>query len=178
MKSAWHNRHSSLIKIALTMENDNKLTEQEQLFCDLFANGEAPFGGNAARCYQEVFNDTSNLAKNRASRLLARPHIQEYLKSLDELTYEEAKYMKIFLRENLTSIIQECTHAEFRDRKGTLLSPAALRSVAVNATKALMDLYPVKEAQISKINIDGGEGGGITFNVIMPDKAQAEGKES
>lgn len=160
------------------MEKGNKLTEQEQLFCDLYANGEAPFGGNASRCYQEVFNDKSHLAKSRATRMLARPEIQEYLKSLDELPYEQAKYMKVFLRENLTSIIEECATAEYRDRKGTMLSPAALRSVAVNASKALMDLYPVREAQVSKINIDGGgEGGGITFNVIMPENSKPEEKE-
>ena len=76
------------------METSNtNLTDQEILFCDLFAHGEAPFGGNAARCYQEVFNDTSKRTKSRAAHLLARPEIQEYLKSLDELTYEEAKYM-------------------------------------------------------------------------------------
>ena len=80
------------------MEKSNQLTEQELLFCDLFANGEAPFGGNASRCYQEVFNDKTHLAKSRATKLLARPEIQEYLKSLDELPYEEAKYMKVFER--------------------------------------------------------------------------------
>ena len=159
------------------MEKSNQLTEQELLFCDLFANGEAPFGGNASRCYQEVFNDKTHLAKSRATKLLARPEIQEYLKSLDELPYEEAKYMKGFLREDLTSIIQECAGAEYRDRKGTLLSPAALRSVAVNASKALMDLCGIKEAQVSKINIEGSGEGGITFNVIMPDQAKSETKE-
>lgn len=159
------------------MESDNKLSAQEQLFCELFANGEAPFGGNAARCYQEVFNDTSNLAKSRATRLLARPDIQDFLKSLDELSYEEAKYMKRFLSANLQSIVQECAKAEFRDRKGIMLSPAALRSVAVNASKALMELYPVKEAHVSKINIDGAGEGGITFNVIMPDQNTTKNKE-
>lgn len=161
------------------MENsNNQLTDQEKLFCDLYANGEAPFGGNAARCYQEVFNNKTRLAKSRAVQMLARPEIQTYLKSLDELPYEEAKYIKTFLRENLTSIIAECSSGEFRDRKGTLLSPAALRSVAVNASKALMELYPVKEAQVSKINIDGGNGeGGITFNVIMPQQTEQDKKE-
>ncbi len=161
------------------MENNNKpLTEQEKLFCDLYANGEAPFGGNAARCYQEVFNDKTRMAKSRAMRLLAAPNVREYLQSLDELPYEEAKYMKAFLRENLTSIITECASAEYRDRKGTLLSPAALRSVAVNAAKALMELYPVKEAQVNKINIDGGNGeGGITFNVIVPQQSEPDKKE-
>lgn len=156
------------------METSNKLTEQEQLFCDLYANGEAPYGGNASRCYQEVFNDKSRLTKSRAARMLARPEIQEYLKSLDELSYEETKYMKVFLRENLTSIIEECSQAEYRDRKGTMLSPAALRSVAVNASKALMELCALKGAQVSKINIEGAGEGGITFNVIMPEQSKEE----
>jgi len=159
------------------MEKSNQLTEQEKLFCDLYANGEAPFGGNASRCYQEIFDDKTRLAKSRAARMLARPEIQEYLQSLDELPYEEAKYMKTFLRENLKSITEECAQAEYRDRKGTMLSPAALRSVAVNASKALMDLYPVREAQVSKINIDGAGEGGITFNVIMPDQSKMETTE-
>lgn len=156
------------------MENKNQLTDQEILFCDLYVNGEVPFGGNAARCYEEVFGNRTTRTKSLATRMLARPEIQEYLKSLDELPYEEAKYMKTFLRENLVSIIQECSSAEYRDRKGTLQSPAALRSVAVNASKALMELYPVREAHVSKINIDGAGEGGITFNVIMPDQTKAE----
>ena len=157
------------------METSNtNLTDQEILFCDLFAHGEAPFGGNAARCYQEVFNDTSKRTKSRAARLLARPEIQEYLKSLDELTYEEAKYMKTFLRENLISIIEECSTAELRDRKGVIQSPAAMRSIAVNAVKALMELYPVKAAQENKLKIVGSGEGGITFNVIMPEQPKQE----
>lgn len=157
------------------METSNtNLTDQEILFCDLFAHGEAPFGGNAARCYQEVFNDTSKRTKSRAARLLARPEIQEYLKSLDELTYEEVKYMKTFLRENLISIIEECSTAELRDRKGVIQSPAAMRSIAVNAVKALMELYPVKAAQENKLKIEGSGEGGITFNVIMPEQPKQE----
>ena len=109
--------------------------------------------------------------------MLSRQEIQDYLKSLDELTYEEAKYMKTFLRENLMGIIKECSTAEYHDRRGTLLSPAALRSVAVSGIKALMDLYPVKEASISKLSIDGAGEGGITFNVIMPEQSKSEATE-
>jgi hypothetical protein len=165
----------SLIIIVDKMEANNiQLTDQEILFCELYANGEAPFAGNAAKCYREVYNDSTNRAKSRAIALLARPDIQAYLKSLDELSYEEAKYMKTFLRENLLSIVKECSVAEYRDRKGTLLSPAALRSVAVSGIKALMDLYPVKEASVSKLSIDGAGEGGITFNVIMPEQSKSD----
>ena len=59
--------------------------------------------------------------------------------------------MKTFLRENLISIIEECSTAELRDRKGVIQSPAAMRSIAVNAVKALMELYPVKAAQRKQV---------------------------
>ncbi len=155
---------------------ENNITEQEKLFCELYVNGEAPFAGDAAKCYQEVFNDLTNKAKAHAMRLLAREDIQEYLKKLDELPYEDAKYMKVFLRENLINIVKECSTANYRDRKGTLLSPAALRSVAVSASKALMDLYPVKEAQLNKLSIDGSGDGGIVFNVIIPEQSKVVDK--
>ncbi len=157
------------------MEKDNiQLTEQETLFCDLYVHGEIPFGGDATKCYREVYNDNSNLAKSRATRMLARPEIQAYLKTLDGLPYEESKYMKIFLRERLTHIINECSTYELRDRKGNLQSPAALRSIAVQASKVLVDMYGVKEANVNKINIEGNGEGGITFNVIMPTSAKEE----
>ena len=60
----------------------------------------------------------------------------------------------------------------YMDRRGTRLSPAPLRSVAVGASKALMDLYPVKEAQKHELSIGGAGEGGITFNVIVPEQAK------
>lgn len=42
----------------------------------------------------------------------------------------------------------------------------------------MMDMYPVKEARITNLNIDGGDGeGGITFNVIVPDAVQKKDDE-
>lgn len=149
------------------MSKEN-LTEKEILFCELYANGEAPFAGNAVKCYTEAFGTSSIKSKHSAKLLLSRPEIRAYLEELDGLTYEEAKYMKKFLTENLIHIIEEASTAEYRDRKGTLLSPAALRSVAVNATKALMDMHPIKEAQINRLNIEGNGEGGVVFNVIVP----------
>lgn len=35
--------------------------------------------------------------------------------------------------------------------------------------KLLADMYPVKEAQVSELNINGSDGSGITFNVIVPE---------
>lgn len=151
------------------------LTSEEKLFCELYANGDAPFAGNAAKCYEEAFSVTGRTTRAKAMRFLAREDIQEYLNELEKLSFEEAKYMKKFLTQNLTKIVEECSTKEYVNRKGTPISPAPLRSVAVSASKALMDMYPVKEAQ--KLSIEGGDEGGITFNVIMPDKPKEDAKE-
>ena len=153
---------------------ETNLTAEEKLFCELYSNGDAPFAGNATKCYQEAFNITSGYVRGKAMRFLAREDIQAYLKELDKLSYEETKYMKKFLTMNLAKIVEECSSKEYVNRKGNPVSPAPLRSVAVSASKALMDMYPVNEAQ--KLNIEGGGEGGITFNVIMPEKPKDDAK--
>lgn len=151
------------------MNSKNQLTEQQVLFCELFVNGTAPFAGNAYKCYSEVFKDDGLNANHRAKQLLMQDSIQEYIKELEAMCAEETVHMKRYLTQNLMKIIDETSVAQFYDRRGTALSPAPLRSVAVSAAKALMDMYKVKEAQVSHLNIEGGGEGGITFNVIVPD---------
>lgn len=151
---------------------EKELTKEEILFCELYANGDAPYSGNATRCYEEAFNESGGNIRSKAIRLLSQKHIQEYLEGLDKLTYEEAKYMKKFLTQNLMSIVEECSQGQCVNKNGKIISSAPLRSVAVSASKALMELYPVKEAQ--KLSIDGGGDGGITFNVIMPEPLKKE----
>lgn len=147
---------------------NNQLTDNEKLFCELYATGDAPFTGNAARCYLEIYPDTpQHKARTLSLQLLVREDIKEYLAELGELTMEENKAMKNFLSANLKSIVEECSSSSYKDKKGLQLSPAPLRSVAVSAAKALMELHPVKEATVNKLSIDGGDSG-ITFNVIMP----------
>ena len=150
------------------------LTEKERQFCELFVNGTATYAGNAVKCYRDVFDDNSNTAGNKAQKLLNREDIKEYIESLEEVNIDEAKYMKKYLTRNLMQIIDEATSDVYMDRFGTRLSPAPLRSVAVSASKALMEMYPVKQAQ--KVDISAGEGG-ITFNVIVPDKNQTKPEE-
>lgn len=144
-----------------------ELTKDEIAFCELYTNGTATYAGNAIKCYQEVFNDHSKTAGIKAKRLLADQRIQEYLKQLEELTVDETKAIKRFLTTNLMSIISESSTSQFLDRFGTKLSPAPLRSVAVSASKALMEMYPVKEAQRVNLETDGE---GIVFNVVVPEK--------
>ena len=152
-----------------------KLTKDEILFCELYMNGTATYAGNASKCYREVFHDDSKTVSVKAHKLLKEPHIQEYLKELEELSIEEAQAMKRYLTANLMSIINEASTAHYMDRFGTKLSPAPLRSVAVSASKALMEMYPVKEAQ--RVNLET-ENGGIVFNVVVPEQKKDEQKEN
>lgn len=156
------------------MENQ-QLNEKEKLFCELFMNGTAPYAGNAIKCYSEVFKDSGINANHRAKALLRKPVVKTYIKELEEQDAEQAVSMKRYLTQNLMRIIDETSSAQFYDRRGTSLSPAPLRSVAVSAAKALMDMYPVKEAQVNKLNIEGdGAEGGVTINVIVPDMTPKE----
>lgn len=159
--------------------NNKGLTEQEVLFCELYVNGTTPYVGNAAKCYSEVFEDTSIRSRHRAKMLLAREDIKDYIQELGAIGEEEAVVMKRYLTQNLMSIINETATAEYRDRRGTLLSPAPLRSVAVNAAKALMEMYPVKEAVNASLSIEGNGNSGIVFNVIVPEpKDKSEVQEN
>lgn len=153
---------------------ETKLTDKEQLFCELFMNGAAPYAGNALKCYQAVFESDDMQDNLNAKKMLARDDIKAFMAELEDYNAQETAHMKQFLTENLKHIIEETSTAVYRDRRGNKLSPAALRSVAVTASKALMDMYPVKEAQVSKLNIEGGGENGIVFNVIVPDSKPKE----
>ena len=65
------------------------------------------------------------------------------------------------------AVMEETATREYTDRFGIPLSPAPLRAVAVNAAKALMELYPIKHASESRLKIENGQGG-VIFNVIVP----------
>ena len=150
------------------MDGNINLTEQEVAFCELYVNGTAPYAGNAMLCYDDVFGKKS---KNRgpALRLLNEPRIKNYIEELESLSSYEAKRRREYLARHLEQIIEETSIATYTDRKGLKISPAAMRSVCVQAMKLYSELYPVKEAQVSKLNIESN-GGGITFNVIVPNQ--------
>lgn len=149
------------------MDSTNRLTESEITFCELYINGLAPYAGNALKCYEDVFGRKGRRTRTEAIKLLSDERIQQYIEELETLNAFDNKRKKEFIARHLENIIEETSTAEYYDRKGTKLSPAALRSVCVQAMKLYSDLYPVKEAQVNKLSIDGGDGG-VTFNVIVP----------
>lgn len=147
----------------------HNLTNEQAYFCELYVHGDAPFAGNKSKCYQEAFNVHDKKCGLVASRLLRNPDVDAYIQDLKNLKREDdLSEMKTFLTRSLMHIVEECSIQEYMDRRGTKLSPAPLRSVAVSAAKALMDMYPLKEAEKHQLSIDGGGNGGITFNVIVP----------
>ena len=75
--------------------------------------------------------------------------------------------VKLQVTETLKAVMDETATADFTDRFGVPLSPAPLRAVSVNAAKALMDIFPIKHKEESRLRIEGGDGN-VIFNVIVP----------
>ena len=148
---------------------EEKLSKKEIDFCQLLAFGCEPYAGNVTLCYQDIFHDTSKVSRLNAQQLMDRENIKAYLDVLRQEASYETTDVKMRLTEKLFKIVDETSTAEYTDRRGTRLSPAPLRSVAVQAAKALMEMYPVKVAQENKLELSGGGDAGITFNVIVPD---------
>lgn len=154
------------------LKNELGLTKAESLFCDLYINGGREFAGQHCKCYREAFQDSGSGVSLKSRRLLGKPHISERIKKLSEQqqTDTEAIAVKLQVTETLKAVMEETSTAKYKDKWGMDLSPAPLRAVAVNAAKALMDLYPIKHAQEAKLKIEGGGDNGIIFNVIVPQK--------
>ena len=145
------------------------LSQKERDFCELFIFGCDLYTGNARKCYEELFNVSSLTSLKNAQELMAREDVNEYLTQLRIVANYNNADLKARLTEKLLHIIDETSTAQYTDRRGTVLSPAPLRSVAVQATKALMELHPIKVAQESKLELTGGHGNaGITFQVTAP----------
>jgi len=146
------------------------LTMQEEEFCQLFVNGGKDFAGQREKCFKEVFGEEYRKNVSLCSRrLLSKPAVADKVKELAEVLQSENESiaMKIQLTETLKSVMQEAATSSFNDRFDVPLSPAPLRAVAVNAAKALMELYPVKHVHESKLRVEGSDGN-VIFNVVVP----------
>lgn len=153
---------------------EQELTEEETKFCELYVGGGPGFAGDHRKCYEEVFGKEKNVAI--ASRLLlARPYISARIREMIDASEFDVETIAVRLQvaETLKAVMSETSTGEYTDRFGVPLSPAPLRAVTVNAAKALMELYPIKCSQETKLRIDGGEGG-VVFNVIVPQATNHE----
>ena len=152
----------------MKLEVPKTLSSEEKDFCELLVYGREPYIGNVRRCYEEVFKYDGDDSLLLAKKLLAREDVADYVNQLRSLVTYESQDLKTRLTEKLLKIIDETSTAKYCDRRGTPLSPAALRSVAVQASKALMDMYPLKVAQESKVEFSGNDGAGIVLNINVP----------
>lgn len=149
-------------------EKQRTLAKEEEMFCQLYVNGGIEYAGQHIKCYKEAFHYEGEKTSIQSRQLLSQTHIQTRIKILaDELqTDTETIAIKLQISETLKAVMEETATSAYTDKFGIKLSPAPLRAVSVNAAKALMDIYPIKHAQSSKIKIEGESG--VTFNVIVP----------
>lgn len=153
-----------------------KLSDKEQKFCLIYTNGPAPYNGNEVRCWQLVFNGSTTLPRGEeeveialdASKFIQRDDVKEYIDSINALSIVNASTLRPRITQTLLKIMDECSTAQYEDRWGIKIQPAAMRAVAVNAASKLTDMYGIKEDIAHKIQIEGSDGDGITFNLIAP----------
>lgn len=157
--------------------NDKKrqLTDEQAKFCMLYVNAPVPYIGDALACYELVYGkgkselDTASNAHN-AKLLLQDEEVQKRISELEAVNLYNTASLKPSITQTLLHIMGEMSTCQYYDKEGVKLSPAAARSVAVNAAKTLNDMYGIKEDILHKVQLEGKEGSGITFNVIMPEK--------
>lgn len=157
----------------MTNQKDNTesiLTDQEEEFCQLYVYGGRAYAGQRDKCFKEVFGEDYRKRVSLCSRrLVAKSHVASRIRELAEALQSETESIAVKLQvaETLRAVMEETASANFSDKFDIPLSPAPLRAVAVNAAKALMELYPIKHAQETKLRIEGGDGN-IVFNVVVP----------
>ena len=160
-------------------QQNMELTAQEEAFCDLYVHGGMEFAGQILKCYREIFGGTASMRDSAQARsLLLQPRMMARVKEMISTEqYEmETAAVKLQVGETLKAVMAEAATQNYIDRFGAPLSPAPLRAVSVNAAKALMELYPIKHAQESRLRIEGSDGN-IVFNVIVPQTAPAHAQE-
>lgn len=155
-------------------KSEKDLSSQEEKFCQLYVYGGQEFAGKSLKCYTEVFGDKNKYPYAASKYLLTKPNVQSKVKELNVVlmqSEEETIAVKLQVTETLKAVMEETATAQFTDKWGVSISPAPLRAVAVNAAKALMDLYPIKHKQDAKLKIEGVDGN-VIFNVIVPEQSK------
>ena len=66
----------------MELKKPESLNKQEIDFCELFIFGCDPYAGNARKCYEDIFYDSSHTSLRKAKQLMARDDVQEYINQL------------------------------------------------------------------------------------------------
>lgn len=150
---------------------EHALTPQQEHFCQLYVCGGLQYAGQLIKCYEQVFGIEDEHYRVKALRLTRQPAVMARIRELgaDMTNDTENIAVKMQISETLKAVMRETSQGIYKDRFGNPISPAPLRAVAVNAAKALMELYPVRHSSETKLKIEGSQNG-IIFNVIVPQK--------
>lgn len=153
---------------------EQTLTPQQEHFCQLYVCGGLQYAGQLIKCYQQVFGIEDEHFRAKALRLTRQPAVMARIRELgaDLMSETESIALKMQISETLKAVMRETAQGTYNDRFGNPLSPAPLRAVAVNAAKALMELYPIKHDSETKLKIESSQNG-IIFNVIVPQQKPA-----
>lgn len=164
---------------------EQALTPEQEHFCQLYVCGGLQYAGQLVKCYEQVFGIEDEHFRVKALRLTRQPAVMARIRELgaDMMSDTESIAVKMQISETLKAVMRETAQGIYQDRFGNPISPAPLRAVAVNAAKALMELYPVRHSSETKLKVEGSQNG-IIFNVIVPstpkpadDYAEAEWTE-
>lgn len=155
-----------------------QLNEQELHFCELYVHGGPDFAGKGGACHKEVFGNKLKRHSTAATHLLTKPHIKAHLKEMmsTEQFETETIAVKLQVAETLKAVMEETSKGQYIDRFGVEVSPAPLRAVAVNAAKALMEIYPIKHVHETRLRVEGADGN-VIFNVIVPQTTKPENED-
>ena len=138
------------------------LTDEQEQFCQLMVGGGRDFAGQQEKCYRDVFGHADRQEVSFLSRqLMARENVASRIKELARELMSETEIIatKLQVAETLKGIMEETSRSNFTDRFDMPVSPAPLRAVAVNAAKALMEIYPIKHVHETKLSIEAENGG-------------------
>ena len=141
-----------------------EITKEEKDFCELYIYGGATYAYKSDACYMTAFEgidaeevyvmdkvDPAAMISysHKGRSVLNKSHIKDYLKELMDNSDDEfrTQLTKEMLIDVYSRIIVETSTTMAHDEKGNSFVPAAARSVAVQAGKALSELVPVKESE-------------------------------
>lgn len=153
-------RENALLKKDMPV-NDRK-------FADLYVWGDKSQQGDMKQCYADAFGITLSDVGQKARKLLARPHIAEYIDK-QMVDYEMLlRGEKLKNLQTLTKIRDEMSEAEYVNRWGEINGVAACRTVAIKATETINNMLGFDKPKEVNVN-HGAGGGGITFNLVVPE---------
>lgn len=156
------------------------LSEEEKNFCLLYVNAPAPYTRNAEKCFNAVFGSSAKAVDNEtglcvtAQTLMRNPEIKDYIEKLQAHNVVNVATLRPRLTQTLLKIAEECAEAKYEDKFGRAISPAAMRSVSVSAIKELNDMYGIKEDIAHTVKLEGNDGAGVVFNVIVPGQSKSK----